>query len=135
MAPPVNFGANWRSIQGLPSIAEVSEENEVDNVDVGNLPPENQPDQALGQVVANGVGPALQPGNGQAQNFAANHDIAFGHDWDLNSPKGMLETAQKAIANIKTVITGEEKFAAFTRSTGHWKRANPQFLALGMEDM
>ena len=113
MAPPVNFGANWRSIQGLPSIAEVSEENEVDNVDVGNLPPENQPDQALGQVVANGVGPDLQPGNGQAQNFAANHDIAFGHDWDLNSPKGMLETAQKAIANIKTVITGEEKFAAF----------------------
>ena len=29
----------------------------------------------------------------------------------------------------------KEKFAAFTRSTGHWKRANPQFLALGMEDM
>ena len=29
----------------------------------------------------------------------------------------------------------KEKFAAFTRSTGHWKRANPQFLAFGMEDM
>ena len=28
-----------------------------------------------------------------------------------------------------------DKFAAFTKATGHWKRANPQFLALGMEDM
>ena len=29
----------------------------------------------------------------------------------------------------------KDKFAAFTKATGHWKRANPQFLALGMEDM
>ena len=27
------------------------------------------------------------------------------------------------------------KFAAFTNATGRWKRADPQFLALGMEDM
>ena len=29
----------------------------------------------------------------------------------------------------------KEKFAAFTKATGHWKRVNPQFLTLGMEDM
>ena len=29
----------------------------------------------------------------------------------------------------------KEKFVAFTKATGHWKRATPQFLALGMEDM
>lgn len=29
----------------------------------------------------------------------------------------------------------KDKFAAFTKVTGHWKRANPQFLALGLEDM
>ena len=29
----------------------------------------------------------------------------------------------------------KDKFAAFTKATGHWKRTNPQFLALGMEDM
>ena len=29
----------------------------------------------------------------------------------------------------------KEKFAAFTKATGHWKRADPQFLTLGMEDM
>ena len=28
-----------------------------------------------------------------------------------------------------------DKFAAFTKATGHWKRADPQFLTLGMEDM
>ena len=31
--------------------------------------------------------------------------------------------------------TLKEKFAAFAKATGHWKRANPQFVALGMEDM
>lgn len=29
----------------------------------------------------------------------------------------------------------KDKFAAFTKATAHWKRTNPQFLALGMEDM
>ena len=29
----------------------------------------------------------------------------------------------------------QEKFAAFTKTTGRWKRANPQFVALSMEDM
>lgn len=29
----------------------------------------------------------------------------------------------------------KEKFAAFVKATGRWKRANPQFWALGMEDM
>ena len=29
----------------------------------------------------------------------------------------------------------KEKFAAFVKATGRWKRANPQFMALGMEDM
>ena len=28
-----------------------------------------------------------------------------------------------------------ERFAAFTKATGRWKSATPQFLALGMEDM
>lgn len=29
----------------------------------------------------------------------------------------------------------KDKFAAFTKATGHWKRTNPQFLALSLEDM
>ena len=29
----------------------------------------------------------------------------------------------------------KEKFAAFVKATGRWKRADPQFMALGMEDM
>ena len=29
----------------------------------------------------------------------------------------------------------KEKFEVFTKATGRWKRANPQFLALGLEDM
>ena len=29
----------------------------------------------------------------------------------------------------------KEKFAAFIKATGHWKRVTPQFLTLGMEDM
>ena len=29
----------------------------------------------------------------------------------------------------------KEKFSAFTKATGQWKRVDPQFLALGMEDM
>jgi len=119
MPPPVNLGANWHSMQGMPSIPEVPEENEIDNanginnVENGNQPPVNPPDPIVGHVVVDGVGPDLLPGNEQAQNFADNHTVSVGYDWDLNTPKGMLETAQKAIVNIKTVITGEDKFVAF----------------------
>lgn len=102
-------------------VNDVNNVNQGDNVHLENVgdhennvdPAAVPPDPAVENVMENGVGPDLQPGNGQGQNFVANHEIAIGRDWDLNSPKGMVETAQKAIANIKKVISGEEQFAAF----------------------
>ena len=70
-------------------------------------------DPAVRNAVNNPVPPNLQPGNGQGPQFAANHDVGAGRDWDMVSADGMLETAQKAVANIKAGIAAKEKFAEF----------------------
>ncbi|MBQ7251697.1 MAG: hypothetical protein IJS32_03745 [Kiritimatiellae bacterium] len=61
-------------------------------------------DPAVRNAVENPVPPNLQPGNGQGPQFAANHRVGAGRDWDMHSAEGMLETAQKAVAGIKAGI-------------------------------
>ena len=73
-------------------------------------------DPAVRNAVNNPIPPNLQPGNGQGPQFAANHNVGAGRDWDMVSADGMLETAQKAIEHIKAGIAAKEKFAEFDRA-------------------
>jgi len=57
---------------------------------------------------------------------------ADGMEWLVVSRFFDRESELERLANIWLL---KEKFAAFTKATGRWKRANPQFFALGMEDM
>ena len=77
-----------------------------------------QPDPALENVVNNGVGPDLQPGNGQGRQFVANHEIASGRDWDLHTAEGMLDTARKSMEHIRSVISGKADFRAYDEALG-----------------
>ena len=79
-------------------------------------PPRVEGDPAIDNVVRNGEGPDLQPGNGQGARFAANHTVGAGRDWDLKSAEGMLDTARKAVANIKTTIAGRQGLDDFDRT-------------------
>jgi hypothetical protein len=86
--------------------------------------PENPPvvpnpppiDPAVQNAVNNPIPPNLQPGNGQGPQFAANHDVGAGRDWDMVSADGMLETARKAVEHIKAGIAAKEKFAEFANA-------------------
>ena len=71
-------------------------------------------DPAVRNAVDNGMPPNLNPGNGQGQQFAVQHEVGEGRDWDMASAEGMLETAQKALANIKSTLAAEQKFADFS---------------------
>jgi len=75
-------------------------------------------DQHLDEVVENGIGPDLQPGNGQGQQFVANHAVSPGRDWDLHTAEGMLDTARKSMAHIRSVVSGEAAFREFDASLG-----------------
>ena len=126
--PSVNAGDFQRSMSmSLPTSPNRLES--IDNPDpsvnagpsepgpVNPQPPQVvQPDPAINEVVRNGVGPDLQPGNGQGAHFAANHEVGPGRDWDLNSAEGMLDTAQKAVANIKTTIAGRQGLDDFDKA-------------------
>ena len=105
--------------------------NTMPNLGIGPLIPNGQevPDEQDNRVVAEvkhdpaiqkamvkGVGPDLQNGNGQAVQFAAQHQASPGRDWDLNSASGMLETAQKAVAKIKKDVAGAEKLSELDRT-------------------
>ena len=79
-------------------------------------PPRVEGDPAIDNVVRNGEGPDLQPGNGQGARFAASHTVGAGRDWDLKSAEGMLDTARKAVANIKTTIAGRQGLDDFDRT-------------------
>ena len=78
--------------------------------------PQIQNDPVVHQAAVNGVGPDMQPGAGQGANFAANHAVGAGRDWDMNSAEGMLETAQNAVAHIKGNIAAADVFDAFNRA-------------------
>ena len=96
--------------QGVNGQNDVNHQNDVNNPnDVnGQVHVEGPQDPEVDNIVDNGLEPNLGQ-NGQAQNFAANHHVALGRDWDLNSAKGVLDTAKEAIKNIKTVIAGKEQ--------------------------
>jgi len=73
-------------------------------------------DPVVNQVIENGVGPNLQPDNGQAAQFAANHAVEVGHDWDMKSAEGMLDTAQKAVRYIKDKVAAARSFDDYGRA-------------------
>jgi hypothetical protein len=93
-------------------------------------------DPAVAHAVANGAGPDLQP-NGQARQFAVQHQVGEGRDWDMATAEGMLETAQKALESIKSGIAAKEKFAGFdaavTRAVGEAVAERPLGDALSGE--
>ena len=104
-------GQNGVNNQGnVDNQNNVDPQNNVNNLnDVnGQVNVEGPQDPEVDNIVDNGLEPNLGQ-NGQAQNFAANHHVALGRDWDLNSAKGVLDTAKEAIKNIKTVIAGKEQ--------------------------
>ena len=126
--PPLNVGDFQRSMSmSLPTSPNRLENLQQPNPSVNagpsgpgsvNSQPTQvvQPDPAINEVVRNGVGPDLQPGNGQGARFAANHEIGAGRDWDMQSAEGMLETARKAVANIKTTIAGRQGLDDFDKA-------------------
>ena len=116
--PPINVGDIRRtnSMPNLESLGHLEPLNNQQPLEGPQGEPVVPPDLVVNDVVVNGAGPDLQPGGGQAQNFAANHNVALGRDWDLNTAEGVLDTAQEAIKNIKTVIGGREKFEALNNT-------------------
>ena len=128
--PPLNVGDFQRSMSmsmSLPTSPNRLENLQQPNPSVnagpsgpGSVNPQPtqvvQPDPAIDEVVRNGAGPDLQPGNGQGARFAANHEIGAGRDWDMQSAQGMLDTARKAVANIKTTIAGRQGLDDFDKT-------------------
>ena len=119
--PPINVGERRLSLPNLPvnmdiGIQEGPEQpgNPVvqDNHDVQEV----LHDPAVENVVHNGVGPDLNNGNGQAAQFAANHRVGAGRDWDMHSAEGMLETAQNAVKHIKDWMASEKDFTDFDKA-------------------
>lgn len=115
--PPINVGQSLNApvFAPLPSInpanpAPIDETaNEVPG-NAGQVPPapEAPPDPALSGIVENGVGPDLQPGNGQAVQFGAVHSVTDGRDWDMNTAEGLLETVRNSVDHIKEQISGQK---------------------------
>ncbi len=118
--PPID-GAIRRAgsmpnLQALPELPGGPEAPD-NHVNVENQP-QVHPDPSLEGVVENGVGPDLQPGDGQGRQFVANHAVAPGRDWDLHTAEGMLDTARKSMEHIRGVISGEAVFRAFDEALG-----------------
>ena len=123
--PPID-GGEIRRTMSMPNMAPLDPLGPLDQQGpVGQNPgvpqPVGQPpvapnDPVIHQAAVNGVGPDMQPGAGQGANFAANHAVGAGRDWDMNSAEGMLETAQNAVAHIKGNIAAADVFDAFNRA-------------------
>ncbi len=73
-------------------------------------------DVAMSDAVENGAGPDLQPGNGQVEQFSANHKVEAGRDWDMNSAEGMLGTVQESVTHIKKQLAGNETIDKYVDS-------------------
>ena len=122
--PPVNLDGIRRSNSMPDQGHQVNLDNlghldNLENQEQVDAPP-NQPqvapvanDPVVNQVVGNGAGPDLQPNNGQAGQFAANHEVEAGRDWDMKSADGMLDTAQNAVRYIKKTVAAGESFDAY----------------------
>ncbi len=91
---------------------------------------EVQQDSAIQGAMVNGIGPDLQYGNGQAVQFASQHHVSPGRDWDMNTASGMLEMAQKAVEQIKKNVAGADKLSALdnavTETIAHVSASQPQ---------
>ncbi len=103
-------------VNGLPGGAPVG--GAPGGGSVGHVAQAVPPDAALIQVVQDGVGPDLNAGNGQGVQFAQNHAVAPSRDWDMTSAKGMLDTAQRALAGIKSFVTGKDALDAYDAQVG-----------------
>ncbi len=120
--PPIQDGAIHRSMSmpnlgAVPGGPEAPEQHPVQQgqgIEPGNQP-QLPPDPGLHAAVGNGAGLDLQPG-GQGANFAANHAVGAGRDWDLHSAEGMLETARNAVAHVKRRIASADAFDSFNRA-------------------
>ena len=94
-------------------------DNQVQIDNPGNADaPQVQPDHAIENVQMSGVGPDIQPGNGQVENFAANHEVSSGRDWDTHSAEGMLEMVRNSMGHVKKLICGTEALNALDRKVG-----------------
>ena len=120
--PPVNDPAiDNPPNQDILNDEAVNPENEINNLqnpDVNpgdgiNNPqdpavnPQQEPvDPGLGQAIQNDAPNQLAEGNGQAQGFAARHEVQTGKDWDLTQAKGLLELTQNSVNRIKEDVSG-----------------------------
>ena len=75
-------------------------------------------DHAIENVQRNGAGPDIQPGNGQVENFVANHEVSSGRDWDMHSAEGMLETVRNSMGHVKKQIAGTDALNALDMKVG-----------------
>ena len=73
-------------------------------------------DPAVENVVQNGAGPDMNDGNGQAVQFAANHQVGAGRDWDMHSAEGMLDMVRNSVEHLKTQVVGAKGIDAFVNS-------------------
>lgn len=106
--PPANIPVAEDVPREAPAADDVPREAQAaPSVSAEQVAPAVQPDEALQQAAHNGVGPALNAGNGQAVQFAQRHAVTPARDWDMSSARGMLDTAQRALVGIKSFVTGE----------------------------
>ena len=95
-------------------------------------------DVARTDAVENGNGLNLQPGDGQAEQFAVNHQVASGRDWDMNSAEGMLDTVHESVAHIKKQIAGAEVIDSYVNSlieaAAHTANAHPDMDIQGLSE-
>ena len=116
--PPVNNGVH--NVNAMPNIpmAPMGQAG-LEGPAGPEVPVEPQPivhDPVVENVVHNGAGLDLNNGNGQAVQFAANHQVGAGRDWDMHSAEGMLEMSQNAVKHIKSWIASEKDFTDFDKA-------------------
>lgn len=120
--PPINAG----QIQRAPDFAplggsDLQPQDNAPSEAPGNVgqaqsAPEVPPDPALPGIAENGIGPDLQPGNGQAAHFGAVHSVSDGRDWDMNTAEGLLETVRNTVEHFQEQISGQKVLDEFINS-------------------
>ena len=120
MPPPVDNIHRSMSMPDLGSqynLNPVNVENPVNVDNQGNVNGQQValPDHAIENVHNNGVGPDIQPGDGQAENFVANHVVTSGRDWDMHTAEGMLDMVRNSMGHVKKQIAGKDALDALGR--------------------
>jgi len=131
MPPPFGIDNIQRSmsmpdLERLYNLDNLSGPGNIDNQE-NQIQPENpgdagglqvQPDHAIEAVQDNGAGPDIQRGNGQVENFVANHKVSSGRDWDTHTAEGMLDIVRNSTEHVKKHIIGREGLDALDRKVG-----------------